>query len=457
MTNWRWVLPAIVLYTSACASSVPAPKPAPAPVRASASPARFEADQFRKELEDVYAQILLHEKNPVNAPRVDVEAAASIPIPEHRTIHGALSLFTNEMHDDIQASLIRSARYKKLIDKALDAEGLPKGLAYLPVIESAYMPSLTSRAGAHGIWQFMPETAREYGLRVDWWVDDRADPERSTRAAAEYIRDLYRQFNDWPLTLAAYNAGPGRIRRALDAAGVSTFWQLLDAAVLPKETRGYVPTFYATLIIATDPQTYGFRLGDPLDIDERMVDVAGPVSLKYIADVAGVDEQTIRELNPALRRGIVPPGHAPVRLPAGVAQAVASRAGTLRNEDANVAICSFTLRSGDSLKRLARAIGTSPDTILAMNHIRSASALGRGDSIYLPVRARELGTLLAHFNEPDVFYKVRKGDTLYSIARNHGLSVEELRDLNDLPKHSPLHAGQKLRVSVPRTVTAGGM
>lgn len=457
MTNWRWVLPAAVLYTSACASSVPPPRPAPAPVRLAASPSAFEASEYRKELENAYAQILEHEKNPLNAPRVDVEAAASIAIPEHRTISGALSLFSNEMHDDIQTSLLRSARYKKLIDQALEAEGLPKGLAYLPVIESAYMPSLTSRAGAHGIWQFMPETAREYGLRVDWWIDERADPERSTKAAAEYLRDIYRQFNDWPLTLAAYNCGPGRVRRALDSTGATTFWQLLDQSALPKETRGYVPTFFATLIIATDPQTYGFRLGEPTDIDERVVDVTGPVSLKYLAEVAGVDEKTIRELNPALRRGIVPPGRAPVRLPARAAEPVAARATTLRNDDANVAVCSFTLRSGDSVKKLARAIGTSPETILAMNHIRSASSVGRGDSIYLPVRARELGTLLAHYDEPAVFYKVRKGDTLYSIARHHGLSVEELRDLNDLPKHSPLHAGQKLRVTPPRTVTAGGM
>src|SRR6202008_1639899 len=174
----------------------------------------------------------------------------SLPIPAHRTINSAVRLFSVDMKDSIQTSLLRSARYRKLIDKALAEQKLPKGLAYLPVIESAYMPTLTSRAGAHVIWQFMGETAREYGLRVDWWVDERADPEHSTRAAAAYLRDLYRQFNDWPLALAAYNAGPGRIRRAMNATGGTTFWELLENEAVPKETRGYVPTVFATLTIA---------------------------------------------------------------------------------------------------------------------------------------------------------------------------------------------------------------
>ena len=174
-----------------------------------------------------------------------------------------MSLFSSTLKSDIQTYLTRSARYKKMIERTLTEAGLPKGLAYLPVIESGYSMTMTSRAGARGMWQFMSDTAREYGLRVDWWVDERADPERSTRAAATYLRDLYRQFNDWPLALAAYNAGPGRIRRAMESTGATTFWELLDEAAVPKETRGYVPTFFATLTIASDPTTYGFRLGQP--------------------------------------------------------------------------------------------------------------------------------------------------------------------------------------------------
>jgi len=452
----RAVVLLLALCTVACATApppVPAPKlaskPAPPP-----SAARLQTAEYRRALEAAYGEIVAREGKPVIAPKVDVEAVVSMPIPEHETIRGALQYFTTDLKPSIQESLIRSAKYKNLIDKALDENKLPRGLAYLPVIESAYVPTLTSRAGAHGIWQFMPETAREYGLRVDWWVDERADPERSTRAAATYLRDLYRQFNDWPLALAAYNAGPGRIRRAMESTGASTFWELLDAEAVPKETRGYVPTFFATLTIASDPVTYGFRLGSPADLDRQQVEVEGPLSLRYLATIANVDERLLRDLNPALRQGVVPPGRTAVHVPSKAAAAVIARASTLKNEDANIAVCSYTLPDGQSLRRLARSIGTDVDTLLAMNNLRSADDIGGGDSIYLPVRARELGSLLAH---NDAYYAVKKGDTFFSIAKSHHLSVEELLAINELDSDHKLHPGEKLRVTAPHALSAAGM
>jgi Soluble lytic murein transglycosylase and related regulatory proteins (some contain LysM/invasin domains) len=448
----------LVTLCAACATSTPPPKPSPKPTTAltprSTSSSRLQVDEYRHAVEAAYSEILAREGKPVSMPAVDVEAAGSIPIPEHPTIRGALQYFTTDLKPSIQESLIRSAKYKNLIDKTLDDYKLPRGLAFLPVIESAYMPTLTSRSGAHGIWQFMPETAREYGLRVDWWVDERADPERSTRAAAAYLKDLYRQFNDWPLALAAYNAGPGRIRRAMASTGAVTFWDLLDAAAVPKETRGYVPTFFATLMIASDPTTYDFRTGQPLDFDHKSVEVEGPLSLRYLATVANVDERILRDLNPALRQGVVPPGKATVHVPSKTAAAVAARAATLKNEDSSVAVCSYTIRSGESLRRLARTIGTDVETLVAMNDLRSSDAIGRGDSIFLPVRARELSALLSH---NDAYYAVRKGDTLYSIAKSHSLSIEELLDLNQLDRDHMLHPGERLRVTAPRAQTAGGM
>jgi membrane-bound lytic murein transglycosylase D len=447
-----WLLAVVGLYSVACATT-PAPQPVPAPAIAPVTQA--DADELRKELEAAFASIATRAAVPApEIPVVDVEAAASIDIPQHRTIDSALRLFTVDMKDSIQTSLIRSGRYRNVIDKALEDQDLPKGLAYLPVIESAYLPTLTSRAGAHGIWQFMPDTAREYGLRVDWWVDERADPERSTKAAAKYLKDLHRMFDDWPLALAAYNAGPGRVRRALQAQGVTTFWELLELGALPKETRGYVPTFFATILIASDPATYGFQLGEPEDLDGKRVEVEGPLSLRYLAEVAGVDADQLEAMNPALRRKILPPGRSAVRVPARAAETIASRARSLREEDAYLAVCTFKLRKGDSVKRLARAIGTKEETILAMNGIESARP---GDAIYLPVRARELGTLLAHHDDREIYYAVRKGDTVTSIAKKHGLSAAELRELNELAKTAKLRPGQKLRVTQGRTMTAGGM
>ena len=456
-----FLLAGVALYSIACASSAPAPKVVPAAPVAINAPAPLDVEEFRKELDEAYTHILSRASTNEITPDVevvDVEAAASIPIPEHRTIDSAVRLFSGNMKDSIQTSLLRSSRYRKLIDSALAEQQLPKGLAYLPVIESAYLPTLTSRAGAHGIWQFMPDTAREYGLRVDWWIDERADPEHSTRAAAKYLRDLYRMFDDWSLALAAYNCGPGRVRRTLEQAGAKSFWELLDAGLLPKETRGSGPTFYATLLIASDPEAYGFRLGGPTrNDDEKRVDVRGPVSLAYIAEAIGVDEDELKELNPALRRGVVPPGRASVRVPAKKAEVLLARADSLREDDAYVKFCTFQVRKGDTIQRLARAIGTKPETIRAMNNLDENERVRTGQSIYLPVRARELVALLAHSDDDEIFYAVRKGDTLYSIAKRNGLTVAELRDLNDLRKDAKLKKGQKLRVSAPRTMTAGGM
>jgi membrane-bound lytic murein transglycosylase D len=454
MMKRRAIVLLVAFYAVACATTAPPPKPALQPHSNPPSAARLQTDEYRRALEAAYGEVAAHDGKPLSAPDVDFEALVSMAIPEHPTIRGALVYFTTDLKPSIQESLTRSTKYKKLIDKALDDYKLPRGLAYLPVIESAYVPTLTSRAGAHGIWQFMPETAREYGLRVDWWVDERADPERSTRAAAAYLKDLYRQFNDWPLALAAYNAGPGRIRRAMESTGAVTFWELLDADAVPRETRGYVPTFFATLTIASAPAMYGFRLGPSLDFDHQPVEVEGPLSLRYLAAVANVDEGMLRNLNPALLRGVVPPGKATVRVPSKAAALVAGRAATLKNEDTNVAVCSYTLRDGQSLRRLARAIGTDVDTLVAMNNLRSSNAIGEGDSIYLPVRARELSVLLSH---SDAYYSVQKGDTLYSIARSHSLTVDELLDLNQLDRDHKLHPGERLRVTAPRTITAGGM
>ena len=453
-------LTAIALYSVACATSSPLPAVTPStqhPALSTSSPS-IDGDQFRKDLEDAYSRILARSDKPApDTPVVDVEAAASIPIPQHRTIDSALRLFTVDMKESIQKSLLRSGQYRALIDKALADQKLPKGLAYLPVIESAYLTKLTSTAGAHGIWQFMPDTAREYGLRVDWWVDERADPEHSTRAAAAYLKDLYRMFDDWSLALAAYNCGPNRVRDSLTANNATTFWELLDSSALPKETRGYVPTFFAALIIASDPETYGFALGKAADVDDgKRVDVRGPVSIEYISEVTGVDEDTLRDMNPSLRRGVVPPGRGSVRVPSKAAETLQARADTLRSDDAYVKVCTFTLRKGDSVKRLARTIGVKPETIEAMNNA-DASEIGSGDTIYLSVRARELGGLLANANTRDTYYAVKKGDTLFSIAKKHGLSVAELRELNELRKGTAIHVGQKLRVATSRTMTAGGM
>ena len=314
----RFWVPALALCAVGCASAPP-----PQPV-----PHVKDSEELRTALETATLSTLVV----AEPPKVDVQAAASIPIPEHPSIRSAVIYFTTELKSDMQQSLIRSAQCRALIDRVLDEAKLPMALAYLPVIESAYLQTLTSRAGARGMWQFMPETAREYGLRVDRWVDERADPDLSTRAAAAYLKDLYREFQDWPLALAAYNAGPRRIHQALEETHSSTFWDLLELAAIPRETRGYVPTFFASLIIASDPAGYGFRLSDPVESDVRRVEVEGPLSLRAVAKAAGLDETMLRDLNPMLLRGKVPRGRMTIRVPSAYAEKVARALGSRRGD-----------------------------------------------------------------------------------------------------------------------------
>ncbi|HUP44634.1 MAG TPA: LysM peptidoglycan-binding domain-containing protein [Thermoanaerobaculia bacterium] len=449
MMDRRWLLPVALL----CVSCVTATPPSSDPPRA--TPA--DPEVLRSDLELAWGGIVAREQHPGSGPEVDVEAAASIPMPDHRSIHGAVQYFSTSLRDKIQTSLLRATRYRSMIDAILDEHALPKALAYLPVIESAYIPTLTSRAGAHGLWQFMPATAREYGLRVDWWIDERADPEKSTAAAAAFLTDLYREFGDWSLALAAYNCGPGRVRRALESTGATTFWELLERSALPKETRGYVPTFYATLHIAGDPEAYGFRLEPHAPADLGTITVDGPLSLRFLAGSAGLSESELQELNPALHRGLVPPGRRNVTVPAAAAPLLAEVAATLREDDTEIDVAALVVRKGDTVTRLARRFGTQPGTILEMNDLRPGDSLRAGRSIYVPVNARRLGTLLRHADDEDVFHTVRKGDTLSAIARKHKLSVGDLCELNDLRKDAILQPGQKLRVTPPRGLTAGGM
>jgi len=290
-----WTL-ALALCAAGCAS---APRPQAAP---QSSP---EIAELRSALESARLGPLVV----APPPTVDVDAAVSMPIPQQPSIRAALTYFTTELKTDVQRSLTRSAQYRRAIDRVLEGNKLPKALAYLPVIESAYSETMTSRAGARGMWQIMPETARDYGLRVDRWIDERADPDLAAKAAAEYLSDLYRDFHDWPLALAAYNAGAARIHRALDETQSKTFWELLELQAIPKETRGYVPTFYATIIIASDPPAYGFKLSDPVETaDVKRIEVEGPLNLKTVARQAHVSEAMLRDMNPVLRQGILPKG-----------------------------------------------------------------------------------------------------------------------------------------------------
>lgn len=440
-----------LLLTAACSSTVPAaPQAVPEP------PAQVSADaqaqrEYAAALEETFAHILARE----NATLPETIADASVlamELPSHPTIDGAVRYFSTGLKTKIQESLTRSALYRESIERVLDEHGLPRALGWLPVIESAYLPTLTSRAGARGIWQFMPDTAREYGMRVDWWVDERADPVKSTRAAARYLKDLHDTFGDWSLALAAYNCGPGRVERTLAREDADTFWQLLERSALPKETRGYVPTFWATLLIVSDPAAYGFALTEPASPKAAEVAIDGPVSLRYVAEQAGIEKTTLAELNPHLTRGLVPPGTFTLRVPPAAEARLAALGDRLRYDDPHVHVTRYAVQKGESLSWLAKVTGAKKQDIVAMNALRSET-IRPGMEIYLPVSTVALSARLERARS-ETTYVVEKGDTLYSIAKRHDITLAELLEMNDLSKKAVIRPGDTIKVTTGRAVMA---
>ena len=243
--------------------------------------------------------------------------------------------------------------------------GLPTELAYLPLIESGYRPLAISRAGAVGPWQFIPETGKKYGLRIDSMVDERRDPIKSTEAAAQYLKDLHEMFGDWELSLAAYNGGENRVARILAAKGAQNFWSMRDRGYLPNETSQYVPRFLAAVSIAKAPQEYGFvEPEENLPYHFEVVNVDRQVSLSTAAGLCGVSASELADLNPALRRGITPSGYA-LRVPAGAAEplrtALASYVEPARATRQIVRAGRGTARGSIFAKRNeARRIATAP-------------------------------------------------------------------------------------------------
>jgi hypothetical protein len=227
--------------------------------------------------------------------------------------------FQTHLRDFFDRALLRSAKYVPTITEILVREGLPAELAYVPLIESGYRPQAVSPAGAVGPWQFISETGKRYGLRIDSMVDERRDPIKSTQAAVQYLKDLHGMFGDWELSLAAYNSGEYRVARILAETDVDDFWDMRDRGYLPSETSEYVPRFLAAVRIASAPQRYGFESPTHVPFRFETVRVDRQVSLQTAAGFCGVPTSELAELNPALRRGVTPTGYA-LRVPAGKAE-----------------------------------------------------------------------------------------------------------------------------------------
>ncbi|MGH7335187.1 MAG: transglycosylase SLT domain-containing protein [Candidatus Rokuibacteriota bacterium] len=322
--------------------------------------------------------------------------AEHYPIVTNSQVGYFLERFTRERRDVINQWLNRSGKFLGMIRETLNRHGLPEELAFTAMIESGFNPIATSHAGARGLWQFMAATARRYGLRVDHWVDERLDPEKSTIAAAAYLRDLYNLFGSWFLAQAAYNAGEGTVARAIRATGSSDFWTLARTSFLQRETKEFVPQILAATHIGREPIRYGFEpLQHSPPVQERVA-VPGSTDLRWVSASAGIAIETLRSLNPVLVRGITPPGgEYQLNVPPG------TKSGVLA-----------------ALERPQRRSGTS----------RSTSS-----------------TIRASTSDHQI-HVVRPRDTVDGIARRYGVSVGDVLRWNSLAQQSHIRPGDRLRV-----------
>ncbi|HID11618.1 MAG TPA: LysM peptidoglycan-binding domain-containing protein [Candidatus Latescibacteria bacterium] len=308
-----------------------------------------------------------------------VASCSPIPVEYNDRVRRNIRRFVDGEREVFRVWLRRSKRYLGVIREVLRGEGLPEDLAYLAMVESGFNPRAYSGAHAVGIWQFMRDTAQRYGLRVDWWVDERRDPLRSSQAAARFLKDLYREFGDWRLAIAAYNCGPGRLRRAIRRTGTRDFWRLR----LPRETSEYVPRFMAALTISKFPEFFGFQEVDyeaPLRFEE--VEMEGAMDLRVAARLIGCSHAELEALNPALRRGYIPPYRYSLRVPEGAAERFLRAYAQLPSRE-RVRWSRHRVRRGDTLWELARAYGTSVRAIMEANRL-SESMIRPGQDLLIP-------------------------------------------------------------------------
>ena len=353
----------------------------------------------------------------------------------------------------LEHGLARAGRYRDMISETLKQQNIPQDLIYLAMAESGFQPLAVSRAGARGMWQFMAGRGSEYGLDRNWWVDERQDPVQSTKAAARHLKDLYDEFGDWYLAMAAYNTGPGNIQHAVERTGYADFWELYKRGVLPQETRNYVPIIVAVTIMAKNPTQYGLEnvvLEKPVPMDQ--VSINYPVDLRLVAECLDTSATSLQELNPSLLRMTTPNDQTfTLNLPAGTKDKYES-AITLIPPDMRTFWRYHRVEYGESLGSIAHKYHTSSGVIEEANSL-SSEEVTVGSKLIIPIAPRQAGDTLS-YSQKATRYKVRKGDTLGSIADDFEVPVEKVRKWNRL-KGNTVAVGRTLLIYKPLPEASG--
>ena len=377
-----------------------------------------------------------------------------IPVMERPEVDVWIRYFTGRGRDQMELYLERSQRYLDVMRSALNEANLPQNLVYMVLIESGFSSRARSRAQAVGYWQFMESTGRRYGLKINQFVDERRDPFLSTKAAGQYLKDLYSLFGSWYLAMASYNAGEYRVNRAMMKLYTRDFWKLKKKKSIPRETRHYVPKFMAAQLIAENPKKYGF---DNLDyhkpIQFESVAVHEPVSLKKLAKALSLKYEDLRLLNPKYVTQYVPlerQGSAILRVPVGFAEKVTTNivtASTMTRPNPKTYVY-YKVRWGDSLYSLSRRHRTTVNTIARMNRMSPRGTLRAGRVIKLPPLYRSKKKSLVTAQRKPAYHKVKKGESLGRLSRRYNISTAQLKKWNRLSS-MVIHPGQVLALKDP--------
>ena len=405
------------------------------------------------------------------------ETPHDIEIPLNAKVLQYVQLFSGRLKGYLEDGLSRGVQYLPMIQEVFRAEGLPLDLAYVPLIESAFKPSALSKAKAKGIWQFMSGTALENGLEHDWYIDERADPEKATRAAAKYLTTLHNMFGDWHLALASYNGGPGRIQRAMKRSKRTDFWQLsASSRYLPRETRDYVPLILAAIVIARNPAQYGLAIVEPEIPQTDRITVNGPIDLRKVAEWAGVPAEVIQDLNPELRRWTTPARGTdyPLTVPKGTGAQVLAALATAEPEGL-ASFNRYTVKKGETILTIAKKLKVSRTDLAEANYLSTKARLDAGQQLIIPrapttilaartetpapvAESRNVDAVVASNIRPPavqnasaasgvtrVTHRVQRGETLFSIAKLYQTTVTALKQWNRITGNA-IQAGQRLTI-----------